>query len=116
MTKHEYIEDNAKWIGESGAAALERVPDALWCAVLAATQIAGGTDPGIDCGLVVTHETLADFDDARNNHWRECGKRTEHALDGCAALQFERFQLVKGAPRESCMVVVDLGDFRLALT
>lgn len=114
-TKTEYLAENAKWTGERAASALEQVPDAHWDAVLAATQEFGGTDPGIDCDVVVTRETLADFDAARAEHWSERGSRSEHAIEGLSALKFERFQLARGKTRQGCMIVIDLGDIRLAL-
>lgn len=115
MTKIEYIEANAKWLGERVAANLEQVPDAHWAALLAATAIHGGTDPGIDCDVVITRETLADFDAARQLHWSERGSRTEHTIEGCTVLQFERFQIARGKTRQGCMVVIDMGDLRVAL-
>lgn len=115
MTKAEYIETNEKWLGERTAANLERVPEAHWAALLAATTLYGGTDPGIDCEVVVTRETLADFDAARQDHWSERGGRTEHTIEGCPALQFERFQIARGKTRQSMMVVIDMGDIRVAL-
>lgn len=114
MTKHEYIDENAKYLG-SALAAIEQVPEDKWDAIMAAMQLLGGTDPGIDCEVTITHETLADSDDARDDHWSERGKRSEHTIAGHAALMFERFQVARGRTRQATMVVVDLGDIRVAL-
>lgn len=115
MTKAEYIDTNAKWMGKSTAAALEQVPETHWPALIAAMTIYGGTDPGIDCEVVATRETLADFDIARQDHWSERGGRTEHTVDGRSALLFERFQIARGKTRQNMMVVIDFGDLRIAL-
>ena len=116
MTISTYLTDNSNWIDESSAAAITQVTDAQWPAVLAALDIqsGGATDPGIDCNVAITHETLADFDDARANHWSERGSRDEHNFDGIAAIKYERFQLTRGQERRD-MVVLDLGAVRLSL-
>ena len=116
MTISTYLTDNSNWIDERSAAAITQVTDAQWPAVLAALDIhsGGATDPGIDCNVAVTHETLADFDAARANHWSERGSRAEHTFDGIAAIKYERFQLARGQERRD-MVVLDLGAVRLSL-
>ena len=116
MTISTYLTDNSNWIDERSAAAITQLNDAQWPAVLAALDeySGGATDPGIDCNVAITHETLADFDDARANHWSERGSRDEHNFDGIAAIKYERFQLTRGQERRD-MVVLDLGAVRLSL-
>ena len=111
-----FLAENEKWIDEASAAAITQVNDAQWPAVLAALDIqsGGATDPGIDCNVAITHETLADFDAARVNHWSERGSRDEHNFNGIAAIKYERFQLARGQERRD-MVVLDLGAVRLSL-
>jgi hypothetical protein len=125
MTKAEFLTKNVKYLSEGSAAALDQVPDAQWAAVLDAAGVwAGGkpgepavdgqAEPGIECDVVATHDTLAEFDDARLNHWSEQGRRLEITIEGLPARKFERFQLARGGQRKD-MVVVDLGDLRIAL-
>jgi len=111
-----FLAENEKWIDEASAAAISRIPADKWPAVIAALNIqsGGATDPGIDCNVAITHETLADFDAARANHWSERGSREEHTFDGIAAIKYERFQLARGRERRD-MVVLDLGAVRLSL-
>ena len=118
MTKNEiqtYLTENAKWLSESSAAAIERIPAAAWPAVLEGVEIvAGGKEPGIDCGIAVSHETLEDFDAARRNHWKNKGTRTARMIEDLTCLHFERFQLHAGDTRRS-QFVIDAGDLRICL-
>ena len=116
MTISTYLTENSQWIDESSAAAITQVDDSQWLAVLAALDeySGGATEPGIDCNVAITHETLADFDAARANHWSERGSRDEHTFGDIAAIKYERFQLARGQERRD-MVVLDLGAVRLSL-
>ena len=110
-----YLTENAKWLSESSAVAIERIPAAAWPAVLEGVEIvAGGKEPGIDCGIVVSHETLEDFDAARQNHWKNKGTRNARMIEGLTCLHFERFQLRAGDTRRS-QFVIDAGDLRICL-
>lgn len=111
-----YIAANEQFIDENSAAALSSIPDAAWPAILrAADEInMGATLPGIETTVVKTHETIADFDASRSVHWVERGSRAEFEFGGFRAVKYERFQLHRGAPRQS-QIVVDLGDFRIAM-
>lgn len=110
----EYLDDNARWMDESSAAVIEGLTDQQLEAIIEASEYFCGSEPGIDCALVKTHETLDDFDASRANHWSERGGRDEIELSGFAGRAYERFQLFKGKPRQS-MVVIDLGDYRVTL-
>ena len=112
-----YLSANAKYIGEDSAVAISTLSDAVWPAILAALdELNGGaTEPGIDCSVAITHETLADFDNSRVNYWSEKGSRKVIDCAGLSAILYKRLQLSKGAERVE-MVVVDLGDRRVALT
>jgi hypothetical protein len=113
-----YLAENGKYISnESSAANIESLTDAEWPAILEALdELHGGcTDPGIDCDVVITHDTLADFDVARRNDWREPGSRTDLVCAGRPATHYGRLQVRKGQPRTD-LIVVDLGDRRVALT
>lgn len=110
-----YLTENAKWLNESSAAAIERIPTAAWPAVIEGVEtLVGGKEPGIDCGVVITHETLQDFDAARQNHWKNKGTRTARLIEGLTCLHFERFQLRAGDTRRS-QFVIDAGDLRICL-
>jgi len=110
-----FLAENGPYLSKSSAAAIESIPDSAWPSLLAAVEVLGGADPGIDCKVVVTHETLADFDGARATHWSERGLRTELMLGGFPAVNFHRFQLRQGEMRQD-QVVIDLGDFRISLS
>ena len=111
-----YLAENAAYVDEMSAVALSGISDADWPAILAALDVVSGgaTDPGIDCAVTVTAETLADFEESRARSWSEPGRRTEHQVGGRRAVHYERFQLHRGEPRKD-MVVVDLGERRVAL-
>jgi hypothetical protein len=111
-----YLAENAAYIGEDSAAAISSLNDAEWPAVLEALDEfnSGGTDPGLDCAVTVTHETLADFDAARSDAWSERGSRSELTCASHPALHFERFQLHRGDQRKSS-VVLDLSRIRVVL-
>lgn len=115
MTMQEYITANAKWLGERVSANLAQIPDAALPALVAAcNDLGGGDEPGIDCDVIITHESLADFDASRSQHWSEPGVREEVEYSGFKAVSYERLQLRKGTPRVS-IIVVDIGDKRVAL-
>jgi len=116
MNVQDYIAANAKYLGERVSANLCQVPDAAWPGVVAALKELQGeaaSDPGIDCDVVITNETLADFDDTRAQ-WREKGDRDEIDCAGFKAVFFDGFQRFKGKPRERC-IVLDVGEKRVVL-
>ena len=107
--------DDARYVGENSAAAIEGLPAECWPALLQAMEEMGwGDEPGIDCKVAKTSETLADFDASRRDHWSEKGQREEVELAGYKAIKYERFQLHKGATRHD-QIVIDCGDCRAAL-
>jgi hypothetical protein len=111
-----YLIENAAYVSENSAVALSSLPDDAWTLVLAGLEElnSGATEPGIDCDVALTHETLTDFDHARAGKWADRGNRT--VLDiGIAAVLFERVQLCKGQPRRS-FIVIDLGEIRVVLS
>ena len=73
----------------------------------------GSTDPGIDCAVAITTETIGGFDNSRT-YWREKGSRTEIDCAGLPAVYYDRLQVLKGCDRVS-QVVIDLGDRRVVL-
>lgn len=112
----EYIAANSKWLDARVSANLCQIPDAAWPSVLAALEelYTGANEPGIDCDVAITHETIADFDDTRLHHWRERGARNEIDCSGRPAVFYAGFQRFKGSPRERC-IVLDVGDRRVVL-
>jgi hypothetical protein len=116
MTVQEYITANSRWLGERISANLAQVPDDKWPAIIAGLDAlnAGGSDPGIDCDVVVTRETLEDFERSREQYWAERGTKKEAELAGCRSLLFDHFQRGRGEPRTSCLVI-DIGDRRVVL-
>ena len=111
------LSDDAKYVGEDAAASLSGLPAEAWPALKAAVEDRNGSGsiPGIDCGIVITRETLADFDDARLRHWSERGSREAREYDGRPALLFERFQPMRGMTRRTA-IVLDCGECRAVLT
>ena len=116
MTKQEFIVENAKYLDERVAANLEQIPDDLWAAVVAGTNelTHGGDEPGIDCDVVITRETVADFDNTRSTHWNESGARRAVDCGGRPAVLFEKFQRAKGQPRDT-ILVIDCGELTVVL-
>ena len=116
MTKTEFLAENAKWLSDDNSDSLCQIPDEAWNAIVEATGTInmGATDPGIDCSIAITHETLADFEESRATFWTEKGKMTRLTIGGYSALYFERFQLRRGQPRRD-QLVMDLGEIRAAL-
>ena len=116
MTVAEYLAENEKWLGERISANISQIADEKWPVVVAGCKIinAGATDPGISCDVVLTHETISDFDSSRQAHWSERGVRSEIECDGHKAVLFENFQRSKGARRTS-ILVIDIDDKRVVL-
>jgi hypothetical protein len=108
--------DDAKYVGDDSAAAIESLPETAWAAMVEAIgEYNGeGSVPGIDCAVAVTHETIADFEKSRTNSWTEKGRRTDHEFSGFKAVEYERFQLCRGGQRRHS-IVIDLGDVRVSL-
>jgi hypothetical protein len=111
-----FLAENAAYIDENSAVSLSSLDDAAWPALVAAVGELhpGATEPGVDCYVAVTHETLDDFQSSRDNHWRVRGVRSDHVVAGYRAVKYGRFQLQRGDQRRT-QIVVDLGDIRVAL-
>src|SRR3990167_5972581 len=111
-----FLADNSAYIDEDTAAALSSLNDTAWPALVEALDEinSGATEPGIDCAIAVTHETLADFDHSRMTFWSERGSRSEHMVGGFKAVKYDRFQLRRGDTRRS-QIIIDLGNIRAAL-
>ncbi len=108
--------DDAGYVDGDSAAAIEGMPANAWGALIEGCEaLTGGTEPGIDCPVSKTHETIADFDNSRATYWSERGQRFEETYDGKRAVRFENLQLKKGTRRIDT-IVIDLGDCRAVLT
>ena len=112
----QFLAENEAYLDENTAAALSSLDDTAWPALVAALNKinCGALEPGIDCAVALTHETLEDFDDSRSKHWAERGTRTEHDCAGFKAVKYDRFQLRRGDTRRT-QIVVDFGTIRAAL-
>jgi hypothetical protein len=116
MTKSEFLAENSQYIrSERLLSNLAQIPDDKWDIVVACVELAnsGGTEPGLDCDVVITHETLEDFEASRKG-WRECASMKNTKIAGHAALTFSGVQMYKGQSRRD-FVVLDLGDIRVVL-
>ncbi len=120
------IGDDADYVDENSAIAIEGLPLEAWRALLEACAILvdGNADdviPGIDCRVAKTHEALADWDDSRDNDWRKRGRRTDTWMTGDLGLSawparlFENVQMNKGQERGD-YIVIDLGECRAVLS
>jgi hypothetical protein len=111
----EYLTEAAHYIDEVSRGIVEALTDEQFAILVAATdELNSGCDqPGIDNGLVKTHETFVDFDASRANHWTQRGYREELSL-AAPAVKFEDVQMLKGQPRLS-FIVLDMGDYRVVL-
>lgn len=115
MTINEYLTENANYIDPDSAARIEQFTPGVWAAVLDATnELTGSEEPGIACRVVTTHETIEDFDQARTQNWRERGRREAFDFAGLPGVKFSDFQLFKGRPRMT-QIVVDAGEIRICL-
>lgn len=116
----DYLTENDQYLDENSAIVIEKLTDEQFNVLIAANDVfsgaypKGSSNPGIDCNLVRTAETLDDFDDARTNHWQECALREEVNI-GVPAIKYERVQTHKGRQRQN-ILIVDFGDFRVILT
>ncbi len=108
--------DDAHYVDNSSAAAIEGLPSDAWDSLVEACDkiLLAGREPGIDCSVTKTYETIEDFDKSRAQYWPEKGSRTEHNILGRRAVFYEGFQLQRGQPRGD-QVVIDLGDCRAVL-
>ena len=66
-----------------------------------------------EISAVETQETLADFDNSKNN-WAECSGRIEGTAAGFKFLGWVNVQVKKGQARQS-ITVIDFDDFRIVL-
>ena len=112
----DYLDENANYIKAETASTIEKIPDAAWPHILEALdELSGGArEPGIDCDVIYTHESLEDFVHSRTTYWSEPGRLGRLTFGGYAAMKFLRFQMRRGQPRGD-MLVVDLGEFRVIL-
>jgi hypothetical protein len=112
----DYIAENTDHLDERLRANVGQIADDHWPAVLEALAIInpGSADPGIDCDVIITTETIADFDRSRAQHWSEQGQRRELLVGGSNGVHYDRFQRHKGARRDSC-IIIDIGAKRVVL-
>ena len=114
MTVEELYGEDAHYIDEDSAAAIEQVPAHLWAALQETmNDLVEGCEIGVDYKIAVTHETMEHFEDARKNHWVECGG-VEPVNGPLKAVQYLQVQIAKGHQRKE-IVVVDLGETRAVL-
>jgi hypothetical protein len=99
-----YIEENRNYLGDS-LIVLEQLTDAQFSVLKAVTEEMGNMDVGIDNSPVKSHESIADFDSARENHWAERGSRESSEIEGHQVVFYNRFQMLKGQPRRDIAVV-----------
>lgn len=112
----DFLAQAAHYIDEGSRSIVEGLTEDQFAILVAATdEYCGGSDsePGIDSTLVRTHETIADFDASRAQHWNERGSREVLEI-GVEAVKFERVQMLKGQPRHD-FIVVDLGEYRVVV-
>lgn len=112
----DFLSANSKFVGDEDAASISQISDVAWPAVLEALEeLNGAGELGIDCSVAITRETLADFESAKQNHWRECRRSERFTFSGLHATKYEGVQLSKGAQRRN-MIIVDAGEYRIALS
>jgi hypothetical protein len=99
-----YIEENRSYLSDS-LVVLEQLTNAQFQVLKAVTEEMGNADVGIDNSPVKSHETLADFDFSRENHWAECGSREASEIEGHQVVFYNKFQPLKGQQRRNIAVV-----------
>lgn len=111
----EFLAQAAHYIDAGSRSIVEGLSEDQFAVLVAATDESsgGGEEPGIDSTLVRTHETFADFDASRVNHWSQRGYREELDL-AAPAIKYESVQMFKGQPRHS-FIVVDFGEYRVVV-
>lgn len=116
MTKSEFIAENTAYLDDRVLANLEQIPDAAWDAVVKCVDLAnsGGSEPGIDCDIAITHDTIDDFETARREHWRECHRAAMSTVDGFHVASYSGVQMHKGGQRRD-IAVIDCGEIRVCL-
>lgn len=116
MNRTDYIIENRKWLDENAIIVLEAINDQQFAALAEATESVFFTpEPGMACGLAQTFEGLENYENARIKHWRECGKASKREFAGFPAMHYENVQMMKGQPRISDLIIVDVGDFQVTL-
>lgn len=107
---------DSHYVDEDSAVAIEGLPEDAWDVLVEASDslLQAGRDPGIDCSVTKTHETIAEFDKSRAESWSEKGGRFEHDILGRPAVFYRDFQMRRGEPRHE-QVLIDLGDCRAVL-
>lgn len=112
MSKQLFIAENKEYLNTDDLACIEAMSEAAFQAVVKATRHkTGNAEPGIDCALTKTRETIADFDAARRDHWREKGARQDLSFDGFPAVFYDAVQM-RGGERRASFIVIDAGEWR----
>lgn len=116
MTKAEFIAENTDYLNDRILANLEQIPDEAWNVVVECVDLAnsGGSEPGIDCDIAITHDTLDDFETARSEHWRECRRATISTVGGFQVASYSGVQMHKGGQRRD-IAIIDCGEIRVCL-
>ena len=109
-----YIEENRNYLGDS-LIVLEQLTEAQFDVLRAVTRETGNAEVGIDNHPVISHETIADFDDSRANHWAERGSRKASEIAGHQVVFYSRVQPLKGQQRCD-IAVVQFDGFTVSLT
>ena len=107
--------DNVDYIDNDSLSALEQLDVEVYPALVAACVEMGQADPGVDCKIATTHESLDDLENSRVNHWTECNSFDRLILAGLNAIAYYAVQIHRGEKRHD-LVVVDCGDLRAVLT
>ncbi len=108
-------EEDSKWMDDNSVTAIETLPSDAWPVLVAACEeLTGGLDPGVDCEVAVTHETIADFE-ASSKKYRELKSLKHFEIAGKPAMEMTGVQLQKGDCRIN-LIVIDCGTRRAVLS
>lgn len=85
--------DDAQYVDDNSAVAIESLPKTAWAALVEGCEgyLQSGNEPGIDCHVAATSETLDDFLTASRKSWNECRSHQEVEIEGLAAIYFHAY-------------------------
>jgi hypothetical protein len=111
---NDYLAENGNWIRVDATATITGLAPAEWRAVVIAAAELGGSEPGIDCLVVVEADELADIE-ARVAGWLHPGVAARIDCGGFLGVLFRGTKRRRSREPARTWIVVDLGERRVVL-
>ena len=106
--------DCLRYADNDSAAAIDAIGADNWDLLCTAAWLMDWEDPGVDCEIATTRETLDEIESSRQSFWKEKGRKTTGDLRGHSYTCYQRLQIGAGRRRQH-LIVLDLGGQRVNL-